>query len=175
MDIQRLQSLKILVIGDYCTDIFKYGQCNRLSPEAPVPVFLFDYETRTEGMAGNVYNNILAFKVDTELKVSNKETYKERYVDTKSKQHLLRADYEKPLPELLINFSLERYDAIVIADYNKGTITNKVFQEIVNNYKGLIFVDSKKQDLFKSLKMRYKKYLVRFLKERNFKIHIFIA
>ena len=30
---------KILVIGDSCTDIFIYGECNRICPEAPVPVF----------------------------------------------------------------------------------------------------------------------------------------
>ena len=30
---------RILVVGDSCTDIFIYGDINRLSPEAPVPVF----------------------------------------------------------------------------------------------------------------------------------------
>lgn len=147
MDTQRLKSLKILIIGDYCTDIFKYGYCNRLSPEAPVPVFLFDHEIKTEGMAGNVYNNIKALKVQTDLRVSSKETIKERYVDIRSKHHLLRADYEKPSPELQAGFSLDKYDAIVIADYNKGTITKNVFNKIIEKYNGPIFVDSKKQDL----------------------------
>lgn len=147
MDIQQLKLLKILVIGDYCTDIFKYGHCNRLSPEAPVPVFLFDHEIKTEGMAGNVYNNIKALKVQTDLKVSSKEIIKERYVDIRSKHHLLRVDYEKKSPELHMGFSLKKYDAIVIADYNKGTITKNIFNKIVKNYTGPIFIDSKKQDL----------------------------
>ena len=30
----------ILVIGETCTDIFYYGKCDRLCPEAPVPVFV---------------------------------------------------------------------------------------------------------------------------------------
>ena len=30
---------KILVIGESCLDIFQYGDCKRLCPEAPVPVF----------------------------------------------------------------------------------------------------------------------------------------
>jgi bifunctional ADP-heptose synthase (sugar kinase/adenylyltransferase) len=30
--------MKILVIGDSCEDIFRYGKVNRLAPEAPVPV-----------------------------------------------------------------------------------------------------------------------------------------
>ena len=31
--------MKILVIGDSCTDVFIYGRCERLNPEAPIPVF----------------------------------------------------------------------------------------------------------------------------------------
>jgi bifunctional ADP-heptose synthase (sugar kinase/adenylyltransferase) len=27
---------KVLVIGDSCTDVFRYGNCDRLCPEAPV-------------------------------------------------------------------------------------------------------------------------------------------
>lgn len=148
MDIQRLKLLKVLIIGDYCIDIFKYGYCNRLSPEAPVPVFLYDHETKTDGMAGNVFNNIKSLKVEADLLVSSKETIKERYVDLKSKHHLLRADYEKPLPELVSGLSkLQKYDAIVIADYNKGTITKNVFEKIISEYDGPIFIDSKKNDL----------------------------
>ena len=29
----------ILVIGESCLDVFHYGECERLCPEAPVPVF----------------------------------------------------------------------------------------------------------------------------------------
>ena len=29
----------ILVVGDNCKDVFIYGDCNRICPEAPVPVF----------------------------------------------------------------------------------------------------------------------------------------
>ena len=31
--------MKILVIGDGCYDIFRYGNIDRICPEAPVPVF----------------------------------------------------------------------------------------------------------------------------------------
>lgn len=147
MNFQRLKSLKVLVIGDYCTDIFKYGSCNRLSPEAPVPVFLYDYEVKTEGMAGNVFNNLKALKVQVDIKTSSKESIKERYVDLKNKHHLLRVDYEKTSPELQIEFKVDEYDAIVIADYNKGTITKNVFDKIIEKFNGPIFIDSKKQDL----------------------------
>ena len=35
---QRQKSLKILLIGESCLDEYHYGECRRLSPEAPVPV-----------------------------------------------------------------------------------------------------------------------------------------
>ena len=35
---------KILVIGDSCKDIFRYGSIDRLAPEAPVPVIKPMYE-----------------------------------------------------------------------------------------------------------------------------------
>lgn len=135
-------------MGDYCTDIFLYGFCNRISPEAPVPVFLFDHEIRTDGMAGNVYNNLKSLNVNTDLLVSTKDIQKIRYIDLKSKQHLIRADFEKPAPELIINFeTLKQYDAIIISDYNKGSITEKVYSLTRQLYDGLIFVDSKKNNL----------------------------
>ena len=36
--------MKILVIGDSCEDVFRYGEVNRLAPEAPVPIIKPDKE-----------------------------------------------------------------------------------------------------------------------------------
>ena len=33
------KDIKILVVGDSCTDVFMYGNAHRLAPEGPVPVF----------------------------------------------------------------------------------------------------------------------------------------
>ena len=49
--------MKILIIGESCMDIFHYGECNRLTPEAPVPVFNSISLWKNGGMAMNVYNN----------------------------------------------------------------------------------------------------------------------
>jgi D-beta-D-heptose 7-phosphate kinase/D-beta-D-heptose 1-phosphate adenosyltransferase len=149
MDIQRLKQLKILVIGDYCIDVFKYGHCNRLSPEAPVPVFLYDHEIKMDGMAGNVNKNLLSLKTNSTLICSNKDSLKIRYVDIKSKQHLIRADYEKNNKPININSigNIKKYDAIVISDYNKGSIVEENVKHIIENFHGPIFVDSKKNDL----------------------------
>ena len=39
----------MLVIGDICEDVYVYGSCNRLAPEAPVPVFTKINEKRNGG------------------------------------------------------------------------------------------------------------------------------
>ena len=53
--------MRILVIGESCTDVYQYGDCVRLCPEAPVPVFKSsNYKTENPGMAMNVMENIKA-------------------------------------------------------------------------------------------------------------------
>lgn len=56
--IDRFQKVKILVIGDIMMDRFIWGKVNRISPEAPVPVILFEKEDFVLGGAANVVNNI---------------------------------------------------------------------------------------------------------------------
>jgi bifunctional ADP-heptose synthase (sugar kinase/adenylyltransferase) len=92
MDIQQLKSLKILVIGDSCTDIYNYGTCDRISPEAPVPVLRTTFKEEKPGMALNVQKNLEALGHKTMI-ITNPETIKkERFVDQRTMQHLLRVD-----------------------------------------------------------------------------------
>jgi D-beta-D-heptose 7-phosphate kinase/D-beta-D-heptose 1-phosphate adenosyltransferase len=144
---QQLQSLKVLIIGDFCTDIYKYGHVARLSPEAPVPIFVVEKEIRYEGMSGNVLNNFKSFSIFTDLVCGNKDTIKERYIDIKSRQHVLRVDKDVLSEQAEFNLNLNQYDAIVISDYNKGVITENTITKIKQSYNGPIFVDSKKRDL----------------------------
>lgn len=53
-------NLKILVIGDLMVDHYLHGNCNRISPEAPVPVVEVRSESYTLGGAGNVIKNLCA-------------------------------------------------------------------------------------------------------------------
>ena len=51
--------MKILVVGESCRDIYIYGECGRLCPEAPVPVFKSSgMGSNNGGMATNVFKNI---------------------------------------------------------------------------------------------------------------------
>jgi len=51
----------ICVIGDIMLDHYIYGTCDRISPEAPVPVVDIKKEEYTLGGAGNVLENLNAF------------------------------------------------------------------------------------------------------------------
>jgi rfaE bifunctional protein kinase chain/domain len=54
------KSINILVIGDIMLDHYIYGDCSRISPEAPVPVVEVTAESHTLGGAGNVVENLKA-------------------------------------------------------------------------------------------------------------------
>src|SRR5580704_12908491 len=58
--IDRLRTARVLCIGDVMLDHYVYGEVDRLSPEAPVPVLTIDSETRNLGGAGNVLRNLAA-------------------------------------------------------------------------------------------------------------------
>ena len=55
--------MNVLVIGDSCDDVFIYGEIERMSPEAPIPVLQPIRETKNGGMSKNVYNNLKALGV----------------------------------------------------------------------------------------------------------------
>ena len=58
--LKRFKKVKILVIGDIMIDRFIWGRVSRISPEAPVPVVLFEKEEFLLGGAANVINNIVS-------------------------------------------------------------------------------------------------------------------
>ncbi len=51
--------ISLLVIGDLMVDEYLWGEVDRISPEAPVPVVNIRKESYTLGGAGNVVNNIV--------------------------------------------------------------------------------------------------------------------
>ncbi|MEE2745572.1 MAG: D-glycero-beta-D-manno-heptose-7-phosphate kinase [Pseudomonadota bacterium] len=56
--LRRLSAGNVLCIGDVMLDRFVYGDVERISPEAPIPVFNTESEKRMLGGAGNVAQNI---------------------------------------------------------------------------------------------------------------------
>ena len=72
--------MRILVIGDGCKDIFKYGKVTRIAPEAPVPIIVPEKETSNPGMAGNVVANLEALGSGVDFITNKTEIRKVRYV-----------------------------------------------------------------------------------------------
>ena len=60
MDKLRAAKPNILVVGDLMIDHYLWGECDRISPEAPVQVVNVSKETSVLGGAGNVINNLYA-------------------------------------------------------------------------------------------------------------------
>ena len=138
--------MRILVIGDSCTDVFIYGMCSRLSPEAPIPVFEPTKTITNQGMAGNVVANLNKLGVQkVELITNYEQITKTRYVEYKSNQMLLRVDSNDSVQNSfdVKKVDFESYDAIVVADYDKGFLTNEDIKKIGKKAK-LSFIDTKK-------------------------------
>jgi D-beta-D-heptose 7-phosphate kinase/D-beta-D-heptose 1-phosphate adenosyltransferase len=66
-ELLNTKTKKVLVIGDIMLDVYQYGKCNRISPEAPVPVIEFTKEEKILGGAGNVLRNLLSFGLQCEI------------------------------------------------------------------------------------------------------------
>jgi bifunctional ADP-heptose synthase (sugar kinase/adenylyltransferase) len=139
---------KILVIGDSCTDIFKYGEVTRLAPEAPVPVIKPVKEKSNPGMAGNVVANLKALGANVEFLTNKTEIRKVRYVCSKYNHLLLRVDENDTCEriELLdsISFNPDGFDAIIISDYCKGFLEEEDIEIISKSFECPVFLDTKK-------------------------------
>lgn len=153
MNTPAQKKFKVLLIGDICTDVYQYGTVDRISPEAPVPVFKLSHEERKAGMAGNVRNNLEALGCEV-IMLHGKESIKTRLIDIRSKQQIVRIDNDvKSTP---LNFSdidlsiFKGLNAVVISDYNKGFVDYDIIKIIMTAvHPKPVFIDTKKTDLAK--------------------------
>ncbi len=122
--LEKIRKISPLVIGDIMLDRFTYGKVERISPEAPVPIFRYDHEKEMLGGAGNVVANITALgcrcdflgvigndpegrKISELLKAIGVHSHLLRVSDYPTivkarliagNNHLLRVDHEDKLP-----------------------------------------------------------------------------
>jgi bifunctional ADP-heptose synthase (sugar kinase/adenylyltransferase) len=143
--------MKILVLGESCEDIFIYGESKRLSPEAPVPVFIPHRTTTNPGMAGNVLRNIKALTNDFWLDIfcQPEKIKKTRLIDEKSNHMFIRIDEgEENIKTINLNNdkieNIKESDIVIVSDYNKGFLDDKSLIEIGKNSR-LSILDSKKK------------------------------
>jgi len=138
--------MKFLVIGDSCTDKFVYGKCERICPEAPVPVFSPVKEVINGGMAANVSANVKALGVDCDLITHKNEILKTRYVDIKTNQMLLRVDENDQAEDKFSykDVDFKKYDAVLISNYCKGFLNGMRDVKNVCLEHDNVFLDSNK-------------------------------
>jgi D-beta-D-heptose 7-phosphate kinase/D-beta-D-heptose 1-phosphate adenosyltransferase len=147
MSTQQHKQFNILLIGDDCNDIYTYGRVDRISPEAPVPVFVPMYNIHKDGMAGNVRKNLEALGCTVDF-LHGEPSKKKRLIDERSKQHLMRLDEDVESRPITFETAIPNvYDAVVISDYNKGTVTYELIEELAQEVTVPIFIDTKKTDL----------------------------
>src|SRR5262252_3576944 len=143
--VKRFGSARVLCIGDVMLDHYIYGQVDRVSPEAPIPVLCIEREMKTLGGAGNVLRNLQALGASSSFisVVGNDEagreigrlveaqdgaeahvlvqpyratTVKTRYIA--GNQQLLRADRESAIPlDPYIREDLLRLARELVADH----------------------------------------------------------
>jgi D-beta-D-heptose 7-phosphate kinase/D-beta-D-heptose 1-phosphate adenosyltransferase len=53
-EVEAMSGVRVLCVGDVMVDRFAYGEVERISPEAPIPVFRYRHEATMAGGAGNV-------------------------------------------------------------------------------------------------------------------------
>lgn len=143
---------KIFVIGEKCIDQFVYGEVNRLSPEAPIPVIIPKTTIVNDGMAANVVKNLESISDDdVEIDSCHQKNmiYKTRYVEKKSNYPFIRIDEnEENVERVELNDELLskviNSDAVIVSDYDKGFLIENDIQTIAELSKFCV-LDSKKK------------------------------
>jgi D-beta-D-heptose 7-phosphate kinase/D-beta-D-heptose 1-phosphate adenosyltransferase len=146
MDSQLRKNFNILLIGDNCIDVYQYGTIDRLSPEAPVPVFVPTYQEERDGMAGNVFNNLETLGCDVNY-LFGETSKKTRLIDQRSRQQIARIDNDVQSEPIRFETAIPTYDAIVISDYAKGTVDYTLIHDILQEVTCPVFIDTKLTEL----------------------------
>lgn len=142
---------KVLVIGDIIIDKYIYGTSTRLSPEAPVPVVNQERIVETLGGAGLVYENLKSLNVDVTLfDYDQPKSIKTRVLC--DGHYITRIDNDQYadgydiLEELQENVVFDKYEYVVLSDYNKGVLdfAEQIIQ-LANEAGCKVIVDPKRQ------------------------------
>lgn len=143
--------IRVLVIGEKCTDKFIYCEASRFSPEAPVPVLNPIEIVENDGMSGNVARNLLSINNNVLIThwYQDEKITKTRFVEKKSNHMFIRFDEGEDkitpinLTEDLIS-SISSYDLVIVSDYYKGFINDEDLITIGRNSK-ISILDSKRK------------------------------
>ena len=142
----------LLVIGDLMIDQYLWGDCNRISPEAPIQIINVDKENILLGGAGNVINNLKALgaKVDiisvigdcgtsielkallNDIEVDTKYLVTQKNRITSKKSRIIAAQQQ------VVRYDRESTDEISVKSQD---LILDSFMKIVANYEAVLLSD----------------------------------
>lgn len=150
--IERWQGLSILVAGDPGYDVYHHGHVDRVSPEAPVPVFVEDSLEDRPGLAYNVCQNLAGLGCrPVQCFPPQPWTVKRRFMV--GHHQLLRADYDQTRHVATLENvpDLTGISAVVLSDYDKGWLSREFCSTLIEkaNYLDIPVVVDPKRDWLK--------------------------
>jgi rfaE bifunctional protein kinase chain/domain len=168
----KFNKLKVFVIGDAMIDNYWIGNIDRISPEAPVPVFTVLEKQSRPGGAANVALNCKSLGATVSLlTVIGKDeqgkslisTLNKEGIDssmcmqstdriTTSKTRVLCKNQQHRFIDMCMRaIQIEVPDIVIFEDYNKGVLKQNVIEKIIVHCKlvgVLTAVDPKKKNFF---------------------------
>jgi D-beta-D-heptose 7-phosphate kinase/D-beta-D-heptose 1-phosphate adenosyltransferase len=147
----------VLIVGDLMIDEWIYGETDRISPEAPIPIVDVGISNKQLGGAGNVYQNVKSLGGDPHMITGTSQTVHGHWLENmvqgwfyniprsfvkkrivSGQQQIVRLDYGQgrkitdiECEQALSSFEDEHIDIVVIADYGKGTVTDIMLHDLV--------------------------------------------
>jgi D-glycero-beta-D-manno-heptose-7-phosphate kinase len=174
LDLEKITSAKLLVVGDVMLDRYWYGSVERISPEAPVPVVrITKEEDRLGGSANVAYNGVsLGSKVSLLSVVGDDETSHrlEKLVSETGIDPFFERD-----PQLKTTMKLRvigRQQQLIRVDFENNpqhetlAYQSQKFSDILNAHQAVIFSDYGKGGLAHISQM--------IERARSYKIPVFI-
>jgi len=152
-----LDTVRILVVGDVMLDRYWFGEVNRISPEAPVPIVRIEKREERLGGAANVARNAAALgtrtgllgvvgqdeagdTVEQILGESSIQSYLNRDTAISTiiklrvigrQQQLLRVDFESAPTETVLRDKLSQYNAL-LGQYDVIVLSDYAKGSLVN-------------------------------------------
>lgn len=144
------RTVRALVIGDAMVDQYHFGRVERISPEAPVPIFLEESTESRRGGADNVAHQLEELGCRVKTVFAKRWSVKHRYFA--GHHQIFRSDDDYRAGQDDVDEACQRiaacihdFDVIVLSDYAKGLLTPQLCQDVIRLRKRVV-VDPKGSD-----------------------------
>jgi len=153
--------MRILLVGDDAVDFYVFCDRKDHNPEGSYPIIIPRRHEIRAGMAGNVRDNLIALGHDVTTILGN-QSEKVRMVDQATNQVLIRVDNDAVCEPIILNADeVQRFDAVVICDYGKGSVSEQTIHSASKAKR--VYVDTKMKYLaqfpFATFKINTREYL----------------